>query len=332
MLKTERLIIRFFREADGDDLYEYMSLEETYRFEPGNPVSREDSGKIASERASGENFLAVTLKENGKLIGHISLFPSGSEQFNTREIGYIFNPVFQNQGYCTEAVRAVIRYAFNELQIHRIVAFCSPENIPSWRVMEKCGLRQEALYHKNAFFRTDRNGNPVWFDSFEYAILKTDFERISDPGQAEGITLRPVDRSNWKQCLALQLHEHQKKFVASNMFSLAEAKIHPTFIPLAVYHGNVMVGFIMYGIDPDDGNYWISRLMIDREHQHRGYGKAAMKQVIERLKESPNCTSVCISHNPDNEVANRLYTGLGFIDTDRIVDGEKVMRLVLSSG
>ncbi|MBN2238649.1 MAG: GNAT family N-acetyltransferase [Dehalococcoidales bacterium] len=175
MLETERLIIRFFNENDGDDLYEYLSLEEIYRFEPGNPVSREEAREMSSERAKGENFLAVVLKETGKLIGHISLFPSGSEQFATREIGYIFNPVYQNKGYCTEAVRAVIGYAFSELNSHRIVAFCSPENIPSWRVMEKCGMRQEAFYRKNAYFRKDPNGDPIWFDSCEYAILSDEF-------------------------------------------------------------------------------------------------------------------------------------------------------------
>ncbi len=332
MLETERLILRSCEERDYRDLYEYLSREETYRFEPGQPVSLEEARQMAVERAVGNNFLAVILKNNGKMIGHISFIRSEPHFFSTWEIGYIFNPVFQGQGYCTEAVRAVIRYAFDELQAHRITASCNPENVPSWRVMEKCGMTCQGLRRRNAFFRKDKDGNPVWFDSFEYAILKTDFKGINEIGPAEGITLRPVDRSNWKQCLALQLHEHQKRFVASNMFSLAEAKVYPAFVPLAVYHDTVMVGFIMYGLDPDDGNCWISRLMIDKEHQQRGYGKAAIKQVIDRLKESPNCTAVYISHHPDNEIADRLYTDLGFAGTDRIIDGEKVMRLALSSG
>jgi diamine N-acetyltransferase len=71
--------------------------------------------------------------------------------------------------------------------------------------------------------------------------------------------------------------------VASNLYSLAESKFQSNMKPLAIYHDEVMVGFLMYGIDPDDDNYWVYRLMVDREFQRKGYGKGAMKLLLEHL-------------------------------------------------
>jgi ribosomal-protein-alanine N-acetyltransferase len=176
MLSTERLIIRPFLKNDYQDLYEYLSLPETYRFEPGKLISLNEAKKLCRERAKGTNFWAATLKDSKKLIGHVSLFPLGPKFLLAWEIGYILNPSFQNKGYATEAVRAIIKYAFMELGAHRIVGHCSPENPPSWKVMEKCGMRREGLLRKNFYVHKDKDGNPQWLDSYEYAILDEDFK------------------------------------------------------------------------------------------------------------------------------------------------------------
>ena len=176
MIETERLVIRPFRESDYQDLYEYLSIEETYRFEPGDPVSLKEARKITGERVGKVNWWAVILNDNEeeKLIGHISLFQVEPDIFRTWEIGYIFNPTYHNHGYATEAASAVIRYVFEKLNAHRIIAHCNPANQASWKVLEKCGLTREGVRRKNAYFRTDENGNPIWFDSYEYAILADD--------------------------------------------------------------------------------------------------------------------------------------------------------------
>ena len=172
MLTTERLIVRPFRETDYLDLHEYLSLPEIYRFEPGGPVSLNEARKLASERARGNDFWAVTLKDgNEKLIGHLSFIREEPKHFLTWEIGFIFNPAFQSKGYATEASRAVIDHAFQELNAHRVVGYCAVDNIASRRVLEKCGLRKEGTMRRNAFFHEDENGQPVWFDSHQYALL-----------------------------------------------------------------------------------------------------------------------------------------------------------------
>lgn len=54
----------------------------------------------------------------------------------------MFNPKYQNRGYASEAARAILEYGFKEMNLHRIIATCQPENIPSYRVMEKIGMRR----------------------------------------------------------------------------------------------------------------------------------------------------------------------------------------------
>ena len=145
-----------------------------------------------------------------------------------------------------------------------------------------------------------------------------------------GITLHPIKRSNWHECIALQVDDDQKAFVAPNLYSLAEAKVNPSFVPLAIYQDDVMVGFTMYGIDPDDGKYWILRLMIDKKYQHKGHGRAALFGVIDTLKEKRDCHTITIGHRPENHIADKLYTNLGFRDTGDIINGEIIKRLEIT--
>jgi diamine N-acetyltransferase len=87
----------------------------------------------------------------------------------------------------------------------------------------------------------------------------------------------------------------------------------------------------MYGYDPDSNprQYWIVRLMVSQNHQGRGYGRAIMQQVIEELKQEPDCDAIHISFVPENEGARALYASLGFVDTGRVEDGETVYKLVV---
>ena len=68
-----------------------------------------------------------------------------------------------------------------------------------------------------------------------------------------------------------------------------------------------MVGFLVYGKDPADGRYWLYRFMIDRRHQGKGYGKAALQKLIEHLRALPDCAAITVGYQPENLVAERLY-------------------------
>ncbi|ADZ85877.1 GNAT family protein [Cellulosilyticum sp. ST5] len=171
-LETERLVIRRFKEEDWKDLYEYLSDEEVVRYEPYQAFSIEASQNEAKSRAESPAFLAVCLKENNKLIGNIYF---AKQEFKTWEIGYVFNRSYQGRGYATEAANAVIAYGFNTRGARRIVAMCNPLNTASWRLLERLGMRREGHLKQNIYFKKDEKGNPIWSDTYEYAILKDEY-------------------------------------------------------------------------------------------------------------------------------------------------------------
>ena len=141
------------------------------------------------------------------------------------------------------------------------------------------------------------------------------------------VTLKDIDRENFKQCIRLEVNEEQKSFVAPNVFSIAQSKVEPTYNVQAVYDGEEMVGFVMYGWDEEEGCHSLGRLMIDKNHQGKGYGRAATEEVIRRLKAEPDCRQIVLSVNPANASAQVLYESLGFVKTGEVSHGEEVMRL-----
>ncbi len=144
------------------------------------------------------------------------------------------------------------------------------------------------------------------------------------------VTLRPITRDNLWAVLRLRLHPGQEDFVADNAVLIANAYVEPTFVPLAVYAGEEPVGFAMDGQHPDTGAWWVIRLMIDREHQGKGCGRAAMEAVIEMMAHRVGCDEIVTSFVPSNPAAAGLYASLGFRPTGEIEDGESLVCLRLA--
>lgn len=166
-IETERLILRRFCKSDLQDLYEYLSDEEVVRFEPYKPMDLREVENTLNWRISTEEMLAVELKARGKMIGNVYL---GQRDFEARELGFVFNRQYWGQGYARESCEALIQQAF-ATGVHRIYGECDPENIHSWRLLEKLGFRREGYLRENVYFWKDEQGNPVWKDTLVYAIL-----------------------------------------------------------------------------------------------------------------------------------------------------------------
>lgn len=149
--------------------------------------------------------------------------------------------------------------------------------------------------------------------------------------QNQDVELREITMENFRECIALDVAEYQRGFVASNMYSLAEAKADGVSKPLAVYADGEMVGFTMYWYDAANGTGCIDRLMVSARHQGRGYGRAAMLEVIRRFRGTPGCARLRTSFEPTNTVAEGLYESLGFRKTGEVSEGEVVAVLELSA-
>lgn len=166
-IETERLILRNYNENDFEDLFEYLSDPEVVAYEPYKPMSREEVKDNLSWRISTDEMVAVELKETHKMIGNVYL---GSGEFESIEIGYVFNKHYWGKGYAKEACRAMIEEKFKE-GIHRIFARCDTLNPSSWQLLEHLGFRREGSFKQNVYFWKDEAGNPIWKDSYEYALL-----------------------------------------------------------------------------------------------------------------------------------------------------------------
>jgi RimJ/RimL family protein N-acetyltransferase len=173
-LATDRLVLRRFRAGDAKDLFAYLSLPEIYLYEPGQPITLGEAELLCTERESGDSFIAVCLKESNRLIGHLSYHRAEPAYVNTYELGFIFNPLYQRKGYCTEAASAFVQAELATGKVHRIEARCDILNAASWRVLEKSGFTREGLMRKQIYFRTDDAGQPIWVDAYLYAILAED--------------------------------------------------------------------------------------------------------------------------------------------------------------
>lgn len=143
------------------------------------------------------------------------------------------------------------------------------------------------------------------------------------------VSLKPITAENWQACTGLKVKEKQAGFLPSNLYSIAEAQFYPQAVPLAIYsEQDQMVGFVMYGVDVETGKWKIFRLMIDQAHQGKGYGRAAMEQVVGRLRAQPGCSEILIAYQTTNEAARQLYASLGFIE-ESTSDGKVIAQLGL---
>lgn len=176
-METERLILRKFNKSDWSDLYEYLSDIDVVKFEPYDALTIYNCKREAARRSKNDAFWAVCLKDTGKLIGNIYL---SKQDFDTWELGYAFNKKFYGKGYATEAAKALVEFVFKEKKARRVIAMCNPLNTPSWKLLERLGLRREGHLVQNIWFKKDKFGNPIWSDTYEYGILASEWGNRHD--------------------------------------------------------------------------------------------------------------------------------------------------------
>ena len=176
MITTNRLLLRRFCAQDWKDLHAYLSDPEVLYFEPYEPFDEERCKQEAIRRASDEAFWAVCLNEAGKVIGNLYF---SEQEFGTWELGFVFHAAYQGKGYATESAGALLQNAFLNWNVRRVVSLCNPENQASWKLIERLGMRREGHLKQNVYFRKDASGNPLWQDTYQYALLRGEWERLA---------------------------------------------------------------------------------------------------------------------------------------------------------
>jgi RimJ/RimL family protein N-acetyltransferase len=167
-VETDRLLLRPLAPDDWRAVHAYASDPGTMRYIPGGALSQAQARALVAGEAADEAHVAVVLKAEGRLIGHMPFHPWFAPRI--WEIGWVFDPRSHGRGYATEAATQLLRHGFEELGLHRIVATCQPENVASWRVMEKLGMRREAHFRKGV-----QLDGAEWLDEYLYAILEEDW-------------------------------------------------------------------------------------------------------------------------------------------------------------
>lgn len=143
------------------------------------------------------------------------------------------------------------------------------------------------------------------------------------------VTLREIDADNLRAVMDLDVTPEQQRFVAPNSVSIAQYWYTTEAWMRAIYAGDDAVGFVMLSERRAVPRYYLWRFMIDHAHQGRGYGWAAMHQVIEYVRTLPNATELYLSYVPAPGGPRDFYAGLGFEDTgvEHGDEREMVLRL-----
>jgi RimJ/RimL family protein N-acetyltransferase len=191
-IETQRLVIRPLEVADADELAVYQSLADVCRYIPYEPRGREQIAeriadpartKSALEKEGEGMWLAVEHRDSGGVIGDVVLIWT-SEEHQCAEIGYVFNPDVRGNGYATEACRALLALAFDELKVRRVIARIDARNDASAAVLRRLGMRQEAYLVQNEFFKGE------WTDEVDFALLETEWRAGFDPGRGPAPDIR----------------------------------------------------------------------------------------------------------------------------------------------
>ena len=142
------------------------------------------------------------------------------------------------------------------------------------------------------------------------------------------VKFKKITQDNFDLAMEIEVTKEQDLVIAPTMYSLAQCYVYPEMKPFLIMKDDVAVGFILFIVDHKESFYEICRLMIDKNHQRKGYGKESMLLAIDYLK-AEGAKIIELSHRTDNPHPAKLYLDLGFEYTGEIEDQEKKMKLTL---
>jgi RimJ/RimL family protein N-acetyltransferase len=177
LVTTARLTLRPHRESDLERLVSIYSqpevarhlLEEPWTLDSGAAHLQRRLARTGLDEPGGA--LALAIEHGGTLIGAVSVWRTEQER-RTVEVGWTLDPAHGGNGYATEAVAAVLRFAFERHDVHRAVAQMDARNDSSARLAGRLGMRQEA------HFRSDFWSKGEWTDTLVFAMLRSELRVV----------------------------------------------------------------------------------------------------------------------------------------------------------
>lgn len=243
---------------------------------------------------------AVTLRSDGRLIGGCDLNVHGSQG----EVGWILHRDYWRQGYGSELAAALLAYGFERLGLRRIIARCDAENIASYRIMEKNGMRREGLA---LAVRPDKNGGDTYGDELTYAILRDEWE-----------TAQEIEQLNRLPCVFsdfLSLPELDDGVIRliclHRLEAIPEKKYVPAYV-FAICRGSEKVGEINLRIGYTTGLYYSGQIgyTIDLPWRGNGYAVRACRLLAPVIR-AHRMTTVLITNDQHNDASRRVCEKLG---------------------
>ena len=184
MIETERLRLRPFREEDAADVLEYLKEPAVNCFACMKLNSLEEARKAVQQRAEDTEYtFAIVLQTTGKVIGEIAAHPESSDPDSGKVIDldtfspcWMLNKNYHGKGYAYEAAKAFFDYLFYQKGARRIYAYTEDYNLSSQHLCERLGMRREGLFLEFVSFVNDTDGNPVYENTYQYAVLKKEWD------------------------------------------------------------------------------------------------------------------------------------------------------------
>jgi RimJ/RimL family protein N-acetyltransferase len=200
---TERLVLRRYTHDDIPDVLGFVSHPSLASVTSGRIQATEEGVRTYIDlQNSYQPFqqnkifeLAVERQEDGKVIGMVGLIRQDHRQ---GEIGWALGVEYRGQGYATEAASALMDNAFHSLGLHRIYADTNSDNLASLRLMERLGMRREALLRGSVYEKGK------WLDQYIYGILADEWRDTGASGRVDpsvdhsvriGSSRRPTERT-----------------------------------------------------------------------------------------------------------------------------------------
>ncbi len=195
-IETNRLLLRQFRESAAADVLEYLSAPLPHCF-TGLKLNTLDEARaeVMKRGEDTEYCFAIVLKETGRVIGEIDAQPTDYRppMLCSRETALpppdtftpsiILNAAYHGSGYAYEAAYAFYDYLFTRKEVRRIYLYVDDYNTRSQHLCEKLGLRREGLLREFVAFVDDADGNPVYENTIQYAVLREEWTANRSGGE-----------------------------------------------------------------------------------------------------------------------------------------------------